>query len=178
MRERLLALLLSSGEPLSSDHLATVFGDDPDFTGWETALDALLTEGYGPLQLVFVAGGYRLRIHPCHNSLLARLHGETPRSLSKAALETLAVIAYQQPVTRPEIEQRRGVALSAQILQQLQERGWITVAGHRETPGRPALWVTTPEFLEHFSLVSLESLPVVQTGNGGVHRDSPQDAAG
>ena len=178
MRERLLALLLSSGEPPSSDHLATVFGDDPDFTGWETALDALLTEGYGPLQLVFVAGGYRLRIHPCHNTLLARLHGGTPRSLSKAALETLAVIAYQQPVTRPEIEQRRGVALSAQILQQLQERGWITVAGHRETPGRPALWVTTPEFLEHFSLASLESLPVVQTGNGGIHQDSPRDAAG
>ena len=178
MRERLLALLLSSGEPLSSDHLATVFGDDPDFAGWEAALDALLTEGYGPLQLVFVAGGYRLRIHPCHNTLLARLHGGTPRSLSKAALETLAVIAYQQPVTRPEIEQRRGVALSAQILQQLQERGWITVAGHRETPGRPALWVTTPEFLEHFSLVSLESLPVVQTRNGGVHQDSPQDEAG
>jgi segregation and condensation protein B len=73
----------------------------------------------------------------------------------------LAVIAYQQPVTRPEIEHWRGVAVSTQIMQQLQDRSWIMVAGHRETPGRPALWVTTPQFLEHFSLASLAGLPTV-----------------
>lgn len=161
MREALLALFLSSAEPISREHLAALLDDDPDCGGWEAALETLLAVGEGPLQLVSVAGGYRLQIHPRHNALLARLHVEAPRPLSKATLETLAVIAYQQPITRPEIEHWRGVAVSAQIMQQLQERGWIMVAGHRDTPGRPALWVTTPGFLAHFSLPSLEALPKV-----------------
>lgn len=161
MREALLALFLSSAEPLSREQLASICDDNPDCAGWEAELDTLLAVGEGVLQLVCVAGGYRLQIHPRHNALLARLHVEAPRPLSKATLETLAVIAYQQPVTRPEIEQWRGVAVSAQIMQQLQDRGWIMVAGHRETPGRPALWVTTPQFLEHFSLASLAGLPTI-----------------
>jgi len=77
------------------------------------------------------------------------------------------VIAYQQPVTRPEIEHWRGVAVSVQIMQQLQERGWITISGHRDTPGRPALWVTTPGFLEHFSLPSRAALPEIVTMEEG-----------
>ena len=161
MREALLALFLSSAEPLSREQLASICDDNPDCVGWEAELDTLLAVGEGVLQLVCVAGGYRLQIHPRHNALLARLHVEAPRPLSKATLETLAVIAYQQPVTRPEIEHWRGVAVSAQIMQQLQDRGWIMVAGHRETPGRPALWVTTSQFLEHFSLASLAGLPTI-----------------
>ncbi|MBU2855745.1 SMC-Scp complex subunit ScpB [Acidithiobacillus ferrooxidans] len=161
MREALLALFLSSAEPITRARLADIFDSDPGCAGWEAALDMLLATGDGPLQLVCVAGGYRLQIHPRHNALVARLHVEPPRPLSRATLETLAVIAYQQPVTRPEIEHWRGVAVSVQIMQQLQERGWITTSGHRDTPGRPALWVTTPGFLEHFSLPSLAVLPEV-----------------
>lgn len=161
MREALLALFLSSTEPLSRAQLATLFADDPAYAGWEAALDILLATGEGPLQLVSVAGGYRLQIHPRHHGLLARLHVDAPRPLSKAVLETLAVIAYQQPVTRPEIEHWRGVSVNAQIMQQLQELGWISVVGYRETPGRPALWATTSEFMQHFGLASLEDLPVV-----------------
>lgn len=161
MREALLALFLSSAEPLSHERLASIFDNNPDCAGWESELDVLLAVGEGPLQLICVAEGYRLQIHPRHNALLARLHVEAPRPLSKATLETLAVIAYQQPVTRPEIEHWRGVTVSTQIMQQLQDQGWIVVAGHRETPGRPALWVTTSQFLEHFSLASLADLPTV-----------------
>ncbi|MBU2823328.1 SMC-Scp complex subunit ScpB, partial [Acidithiobacillus ferrooxidans] len=129
MREALLALFLSSAEPLTRARLADIFDGDPGCAGWEAALDMLLATGEGPLQLVCVAGGYRLQIHPRHNALVARLHMEPPRPLSRATLETLAVIAYQQPVTRPEIEHWRGVAVSVQIMQQLQERGWITTSG-------------------------------------------------
>lgn len=164
MREALLALLLSSAEPLSRERLAAILGDDPAYAGWEAALDILLAAGDGPLQLVSVAGGYRLQIHPRHHDLLARLHVDAPRPLSKAVLETLAVIAYQQPVTRPEIEHWRGVSVNAQIMQQLQELGWIAVVGHRETPGRPALWATTAEFMQHFGLASLKDLPTVIAG--------------
>ena len=167
MREALLALFLSSAEPLTRARLAGIFDGDPDCVGWEAALNTLLATGEGPLQLVCVADGYRLQIHPRHNALVTRLHVEPPRPLSRATLETLAVIAYQQPVTRPEIEHWRGVAVSVQILQQLQERGWITISGHRDTPGRPALWVTTPGFLEHFSLPSLAALPEIVTVDEG-----------
>ena len=167
MREALLALFLSSAEPLTSTRLAGIFDGDPDCVGWEAALNTLLATGEGPLQLVCVADGYRLQIHPRHNALVARLHVEPPRPLSRATLETLAVIAYQQPVTRPEIEHWRGVAVSVQIMQQLQERGLITISGHRDTPGRPALWVTTPGFLEHFSLPSLAALPEIVTVDEG-----------
>ena len=167
MREALLALFLSSAEPLTRARLAGIFDGDPGCAGWEAALDMLLATGEGPLQLVCVAGGYRLQIHPRHNALVARLHVEPPRPLSRATLETLAVIAYQQPVTRPEIEHWRGVAVSVQIMQQLQERGWITISGHRDTPGRPALWVTTSGFLEHFSLPSLAALPEIVTMEEG-----------
>ncbi len=164
MREALLALFLSSAEPLSREQLAGIFADDPEYAGWEAALEILLATGEGPMQLVAVAGGYRLQIHPRHHALLARLHVEAPRPLSKAVLETLAVIAYQQPVTRPEIEHWRGVSVGASIMQQLQELGWIAVVGHRESPGRPALWATTSEFMQHFALTSLEDLPVAMTG--------------
>ncbi len=161
MREALLALFLSSAEPLSRAQLAAIFGDDSEYAGWEAALEILIATGEGPLQLLPIAGGYQLQIHPRHNALLSRLHSDAPRPLSRAVLETLAVIAYQQPVTRPEIEQWRGVAVSASIMQQLQERNWIAAVGHRETPGRPTLWATTAEFMTHFGLASLEDLPVV-----------------
>ena len=167
MREALLALFLSSAEPLTRARLAGIFDGDPDCVEWEAALNTLLATGEGPLQLVCVADGYRLQIHPRHNALVARLHVEPPRPLSRATLETLAVIAYQQPVTRPEIEHWRGVAVSVQILQQLQERDWITISGHRDTPGRPALWVTTPGYLEQFSLPSLAALPEIVTVDEG-----------
>ncbi|MFA7496222.1 MAG: SMC-Scp complex subunit ScpB [Acidithiobacillus sp.] len=161
MREALLALFLSSSEVLTRAQLATIFADDREYAGWEAALDILMATGDGPMHLVEVAGGYRLQIRPRYNALLARLHVEPPRLLSKASLETLAVIAYQQPVTRPEIEHWRGVAVGGAIMQQLQDKGWISVVGHRETPGRPALWATTTEFLQHFSLFSLADLPEV-----------------
>ncbi len=162
VQDQLLALFLSSDTPLTREQLAAVFAAESDGNDWEAALEGLLVQGSGPLVLREVAGGYQLHIHPRYTPWLLRLHAQGPRRLSRAVLETLAVIAYRQPITRPEIEQWRGVSLGAQVLRQLQERGWIDVVGHRDTPGRPALWATTNAFLAYFALPTLGALPELE----------------
>jgi len=161
-RDAVLALLLASDDGLSMAQLAATFPDAADRLA-ET-LSGLAREGFGPLELVQIAGRYRLRIHPRFNPLLMLLRQAEARPLSRAAMETLAVIAYHQPITRPEMEQWRGVRIANAILQQLQELDWIAVVGHRDGPGRPALWATTEHFLRHFGLNTLADLPEVEMG--------------
>jgi segregation and condensation protein B len=111
------------------------------------------------VSLIEVAGGFRFQVSDALAPYLANLTDEKPGKYSRATLETLAMIAYRQPVTRGEIEAVRGVAVNTQIIRTLEERGWITVVGHKEVPGRPALFATTTEFLNDFGLKSLEQLP-------------------
>jgi len=111
------------------------------------------------VELVEVAGGFRLQVPKTFSPWVSRLWEERGASYSRALLETLALIAYRQPITRGEIEAVRGVSLSGGIMKTLQERGWIKVVGHREVPGRPALYATTHAFLDYFNLKSLSELP-------------------
>jgi segregation and condensation protein B len=150
------ALLFAAPEPLGERDLAPYLGDDADLA----ALLRELAETYAGrgVNLVRLAGGWTFRTAP---DLAPALRRERPvsRRLSRAAVETLAIVAYHQPVTRAEIETIRGVALARGTLDRLIEAGWVRPAGRRETPGRPLTWVTTPEFLTHFGLDSLDDLP-------------------
>ena len=156
------ALLLAAGEPLSMERLLDAFPDTERPTREE--LRAALSElaagcaGRG-VELVEVASGFRLQVPAAFAPWIARLAQERAASYSRALLETLALIAYRQPITRGEIEEVRGVSLSGSIMKTLQERGWIKVIGHREVPGRPALYATTRVFLDYFNLKSLGDLP-------------------
>ncbi|MEW6612358.1 MAG: SMC-Scp complex subunit ScpB [Pseudomonadota bacterium] len=162
VKEILAAALLSAGEPLSLERLRGLF--EPEQCPSSETLRKLLDElrqdyADAPVVLVRTAGGYRFQSNPRLTPWLARLYaGQAPRP-SRALMETLAIIAYRQPITRAEIEDIRGVAVSQGIVKTLQAYGWIRVLGHRETPGRPALLGTTPAFLAHFGLESLEQLP-------------------
>jgi len=156
------AVLLAAAEPLSPERLLGVFPETerPDRDTLRAALAALATACAGRgVELVEVAGGYRMRVPEAFSPWVARLWEERTASYSRALLETLALIAYRQPITRGEIEAVRGVSLSGGIMKTLQERGWIKVVGHREVPGRPALYATTHAFLDHFNLKSLSELP-------------------
>ena len=115
-------------------------------------------EGRG-VELVALASGWRFQSRPEMRDFLDRLHPEKPPKYSRAAMETLAIIAYRQPVTRGDIEDIRGVTVSSQIVKQLEDRGWIEAIGYREAPGRPALYATTRQFLDDLGLASLEQLP-------------------
>jgi segregation and condensation protein B len=150
------ALLFAAGEPLSEEALARRLGDQPDIAGLLLKL-AEIYEGRG-VNLVRLAGGWTFRTAP---DLAAHLRIERPvaRKLSRAAVETMAVIAYHQPVTRAEIEEIRGVALGKGTLDTLMEAGWVRPKGRRMTPGRPLIWVTTKAFLTHFGLDALSDLP-------------------
>ena len=159
-RLRLLeALLFAAPEPLSEAELALRLGDDADVH----ALLGALAESYAErgINLVGVAGGWTFRTAPDLASAL-RSERDVPRRLSRAAVETLAVIAYHQPVTRAEIEAVRGVGLARGTLDRLLESGWVQPKGRREAPGRPLNWVTTPQFLAHFGLESLKELPGIE----------------
>jgi segregation and condensation protein B len=127
------------------------------------ALDELKTnwEGRGT-ELVQVAEGWRFQTRPEMQSYLARMRNEKPPRYSRAVLETLAIIAYRQPVTRGDVEDIRGVSVNAQIIKTLEERGWIEAVGHRDVPGRPALFATTPRFLSDLGLRSLQELPPLE----------------
>ena len=153
------AVLFASSEPLSEAVLAAHLPEDADLE----ALLAELAERYADrgINLMEVAGGWALRTAP-DLSFALRREAEVQRRLSRAALETLAIIAYHQPVTRAEIEQIRGVAVSKGTLDILFEQNWIQPRGRRRTPGRPATWVTTPVFLDHFGLAGLDDLPGVE----------------
>ncbi|SFX30405.1 SMC-Scp complex subunit ScpB [Marinospirillum alkaliphilum] len=158
----LQALLLAAREPLSLERLAALFdeAERPDRTRLRQALQILQQQAEGSSQeLVEVAGGYRYQIRSCYAGWVSRLSEEKPPRYSRALLETLSLIAYRQPITRGEIEEVRGVSVSSQIIRTLEDREWVRVVGHREVPGRPALYATTRQFLDYFNLKSLNELP-------------------
>ena len=162
LKNILEALLLASGEPLTIAQMLAVFTDDerPTATEVSKALEELsgdyLDRG---VELREVASGFRLQVRQEVNGWVSRLWEERPQRYSRALLETMALIAYRQPITRGDIEEVRGVAVRSNIIRTLQEREWIRVVGHRDVPGKPALFGTTKVFLDYFNLKSLDDLP-------------------
>jgi len=156
------ALLLAAGGPLSMKQLVSLLEADEGFgqDAIARALEELAAdlEGRG-IELVEVASGYRLQTRQALGAWVSRLWEERPQRYSRALLETLALIAYRQPITRGDIEEVRGVSVSSNIIRTLQEREWIRVVGHRDVPGKPALFGTTRAFLDYFNLNNLDDLP-------------------
>ena len=157
------AALLVSHEPVSLAELRRLFDEEVGADTLRRLLGELREEWGGrAVGLVNTASGWRFQTRPEFQRFIDRLNPERPPRYSRAVLETLAIIAYRQPVTRGDIEDVRGVAVSAQILQTLETRGWIDTVGHRETPGRPALYATTRSFLDDLGLRSLQELPPLE----------------
>jgi segregation and condensation protein B len=158
------AALLAAGRPLTMDELISVF-DERDGSNADEVRGAIaaLTADYETrgLELLEVASGYRIQIRAAVAEPVSRLWQERPTKYSRALLETLALVAYRQPITRGEIEQIRGVTVNPNIIKTLLERAWIRVVGHRDVPGRPELLGTTREFLDYFSLKRLDDLPTL-----------------
>ncbi len=158
------AALLAAGRPLTMDELVSVF-DERDGSNAEEVRAALatLSAEYATrgLELLEVASGYRIQIRAAVAQPVARLWQERPAKYSRALLETLALVAYRQPITRGEIEQIRGVAVNPNIIKTLLERSWIRVVGHRDVPGKPELLGTTRDFLDYFGLKKLDDLPTL-----------------
>tara|TARA_B100001142_G_scaffold296778_1_gene318718 strand:- start:1009 stop:1698 length:690 start_codon:yes stop_codon:yes gene_type:complete len=156
------AALLGAGKPLTLEVLSSLFDSSsgPDRKTLKDLLKSLASdyEDRG-IQLLEVGSGYRIQIRSSMSNSLIPLWEERPPRYSRALLETLALIAYRQPITRGEIEQVRGVTVSTNIVRTLLERGWVRIIGHRDVPGKPALLGTTKEFLDYFSLKRLEDLP-------------------
>jgi segregation and condensation protein B len=154
--------LLAAGKPLSLDQLEELFGHRvaPDKATLKRAL-ALLADDYAGrgIELKEVASGYRVQVRRGMSDWLTPLWEERAPRYSRALLETLALIAYRQPITRGEIEEVRGVVVSSNIVRTLLERNWVRVVGHRDVPGRPAMFGTTREFLDYFGLKKLDDLP-------------------
>lgn len=158
------ALLLSAAQPLNPNQIAAVFEEEERPTPAEIgqALRRLGEDCAGRgVELKEVAGGFRLQVREEFMTWVSRLWEERPQRYSRALLETLALIAYRQPITRGDIEEVRGVSLSSGIIRTLQEREWIRVVGHRDVPGKPALFGTTRAFLDYFNLSSLDDLPTL-----------------
>ncbi|MDE1168980.1 MAG: SMC-Scp complex subunit ScpB [Pseudomonas sp.] len=156
------AFLLASGKPQSMERLFELFeeAERPEPPVFKKALDVLRKSCENrAFELVEVANGYRLQIREKYAPWVGRLWEERPQRYSRALLETMALIAYRQPITRGEIEDVRGVAVNSNIVKTLLEREWIRVVGYREVPGRPAMFATTKAFLDHFNLKSLDQLP-------------------
>jgi segregation and condensation protein B len=156
------AALLASTQPMTIAQLMAIFGDEDEVTTDDIVVAlASLThdcDGRG-VDLIEVASGWRYQVRRDVHAWVSRMWAEKPSRYSRALLETLALIAYRQPITRPEIEQIRGVVVSSNIIKTLEEREWIRVVGHRDVPGKPALFGTTRGFLDYFSLKSLDALP-------------------
>lgn len=162
MKNVLEAALLTGVEPLSLDDMLRLF-DNMERATLRMLLDELKSDWHGrTLELVQVASGWRFQARPEYAVIIARLNPEKPQRYSRAVMETLAIIAYKQPVTRGDIEEIRGVASNPQTLRTLIERGWVDVVGHRDVPGRPALFGTTRNFLDDLNLRSLEELPPIE----------------
>jgi segregation and condensation protein B len=154
--------LLTAGQPLSLRDMRVLFDDALGADTLRQLLQDLQMEwAQRGLELVTVASGWRFQSRPEMREYLDRLHPEKPPKYTRAALETLAIIAYRQPVTRGDMEDIRGVTINSQILKQLEDRGWVEVIGHRETVGRPGLYATTRQFLDDLGLASLDQLPLL-----------------
>jgi segregation and condensation protein B len=157
------AALLASQEPVSATELKRLFDGELGVDAVRKLLAELAEEWRGrSVELVSLSSGWRFQTRPEFQPYLERLFPERPPRYSRAVMETLAIIAYRQPVTRGDIEDVRGVGVSTQIIQALEARGWIDGVGHRETPGRPALYATTAKFLDDLGLRSLEELPPLE----------------
>jgi segregation and condensation protein B len=152
--------LICAPEPLPLAELRKLFDDEVPADTICALLENLQNDwSQRGMELVDVASGWRFQSRPAMRVYLDRLHPEKPPRYSRAVLETLAIIAYRQPVTRGDIEEVRGVTVNSQIVRQLEDRGWIEVIGHRDAPGRPALYATTKQFLDDLGLLALDELP-------------------
>jgi len=155
--------LLTAQEPLPLSELRRLFDDELGSEPLRKLLEELREAWSGRgVELVSVASGWRFQARPEFQAFLDRLNPQKPPKYSRAVMETLAIVAYRQPVTRGDIEDIRGVAVSSQIIKALEARGWIEVIGHREVPGRPELLGTTRQFLDDLGLRSLEELPPLE----------------
>ena len=167
MKRVLEAALLTSSRPLSLDDMLRLFGERVERTTLRMLLDELKQDWQArnpnSMELVQVASGWRFQAVPELSPFLSRLNPERPQRYSRAAMETLAIIAYRQPVTRGDIEELRGVAVNPNTIRQLQERDWIDIVGQRDVPGRPSLYATTKTFLDDLNLKSLADLPPMES---------------
>lgn len=165
--------LLTSTEPLSLAELKKLSDVSLDNRQMESLLEQLAIQWQGRgIELGRVASGWRFRARPEIQTYLDRLNPQKPPRYSRAVLETLAIIAYHQPVTRGDIEEIRGVTVSAQILKTLEARGWIEIIGHRDTPGRPELFATTKQLLDDLNLRTLQELPALEEIGGLLEQES------
>ena len=154
------AALLAAQQPLPLSELRKMFDEEISVDTLRRLLDELReTWKDRGVELAVTAGGWRFQTRVSVQKYLERIHPEKPPRYSRAVMETLAIIAYRQPVTRGDIEDIRGVTVSSEVLKRLEDRGWIDVIGHKETPGRPALYATTSSFLDDLGLRSLQELP-------------------
>ena len=159
--------LICAPSPLPLRELRVLFDDQIGADTLRGLLDELAQDWQGRgVELVALASGWRFQSRPEMRVFLDRLHPEKPPRYSRAAMETLAIVAYRQPVTRGDIEDIRGVTVSSQIVKQLEDRGWIEAIGYREAPGRPALYATTRQFLDDLGLESLTQLPPIEATGG------------
>jgi segregation and condensation protein B len=159
--------LICAPMPLHLRELRVLFDEQIGADTLRTLLDELAADWQGRgVELVALASGWRFQSRPEMRNYLDRLHPEKPPRYSRAALETLAIVAYRQPVTRGDIEDIRGVTVSSQIVKQLEDRGWIEAIGYREAPGRPGLYATTRQFLDDLGLESLSRLPPLESPGG------------
>jgi segregation and condensation protein B len=162
--------LICAQQPIAVKELGTLFQEQ---VGADT-IKALLTDlqhdwAQRGVELVHVASGWRFQSKPEMRVYLDRLHPEKPPKYSRAAMETLAIIAYRQPVTRGDMEDVRGVTINSLVIKQLEDRGWVEVIGHRESVGRPALYATTRQFLDDLGLASLDQLPALESPQDHLH---------
>ena len=163
------AILFAAKQPMTAKQVQQTFPEleQPDIADIEAAI-AAVTEDYRlrPVELKRLASGYRFQVKPELSRWVSRLFEEKPPKYSRALLETLAIIAYRQPVTRGDIEDIRGVSVSSGIIQTLLEREWVRVVAHKEVPGRPGLYGTTKQFLDYFNITALNELPALQEFQG------------
>ena len=159
------AILFAARRPMTAKQVQQVFPEleQPELQAIQAAIEAIIEDyQYRPIELKAVASGYRFQVKQDLSRWVSRLFEEKPPKYSRALLETLAIIAYRQPVTRGDIEDIRGVSVSSSIIQTLLEREWVRVVAHKEVPGRPGLYGTTKQFLDYFNLSSLNELPAMQ----------------
>ena len=157
--------LICASQPLPLRAMRSLFDDQIGTDTLRAMLDELARDWRGRgVELVSIASGWRFQSRPELREFLDRLHPEKPPKYSRAVLETLAIIAYRQPVTRGDIEDIRGVMVGSQIIKQLEDRGWIEAIGHRDAPGRPSLFATTRQFLDDLGQASLAQLPTLEGG--------------